>query len=142
MEKEPNRRRVDAEFQSAAASPYDRRLDQLIDRLPRRFRSTVRWLRQLLALDKNAGGRASRLRRSFRLPPGLGILDAAAWTDIARRRFSAAQIDGIPDSGLDRTPLSAMAGSFRGIQPPVMRGVPGVYSSTRKQCPPSEVDLT
>jgi hypothetical protein len=46
MEKAPNRRRVDAEFQSAAAGRYDRRFDQLIDRLPRRFRSTVRWLRQ------------------------------------------------------------------------------------------------
>ena len=34
------------EFQSRAASNCDQRLDQLIDHLPRRFRSTVHWLRQ------------------------------------------------------------------------------------------------
>lgn len=46
MKKELNRHRVGAAFQSTAAGPYDRRFDQLIERLPRRFRSTIRWLRR------------------------------------------------------------------------------------------------
>jgi hypothetical protein len=38
--------RVDHDLKSHAANGYDWRLELLIDRLPRRFRSTIRWLRQ------------------------------------------------------------------------------------------------
>jgi len=38
--------RVDHDVKPHAASRYDWRLELLIDRLPRRFRSAIRWLRQ------------------------------------------------------------------------------------------------
>ena len=37
---------VDDDVKSRALSRYDWRLELLIDQLPRRFRSTIRWLRQ------------------------------------------------------------------------------------------------
>jgi hypothetical protein len=62
---ESSRRGGHGEFQSHAASNCDRRLDQLIDRLPHRFRSTVRWLRQPSS-------------RRIRIPAGISLICGGA----------------------------------------------------------------
>lgn len=46
METQSNQGFLSNEVQSYATSVGDWRLERLIDRLPRRFRSTIRWLRQ------------------------------------------------------------------------------------------------
>jgi hypothetical protein len=46
MDTDLQRGRVDHDVKPHAANRYDWRLELLIDRLPRHFRSTIRWLRQ------------------------------------------------------------------------------------------------
>jgi hypothetical protein len=46
MQAELKRQCVADGVQSHAASAHDHRVERLIDRLPERFRSTIRWLRQ------------------------------------------------------------------------------------------------
>jgi hypothetical protein len=87
----------------------DKRLERLIDRLPRFLRSSVRWLRQpsliWLRIPAGvlliAGGLLSFL-------PTAGAVDASAGRDFAVGRFAFAAVAANAVSGLDGTPPPAL----------------------------------